>query len=137
MKLDPDRMPRLLVVLVALLAAAVIGARVTAYGSPSPPTSSLPATDRPYAHTGPGDVSGPAAQARRLVYVPNQVAGTLQVIDLALVAVGRQLWLGLRPQGQRRAGSRADDFADPGAIDERHGHAGEAAVSGAEHGVGA
>lgn len=35
----------------------------------------------PYAAAGAGQLSGPARQARPLVYVPNQQAGTVQVID--------------------------------------------------------
>ena len=42
---------------------------------------------RPYAYTGPTQVHGPAATARRLVYVPNQVAGTVQVIDATTYTV--------------------------------------------------
>src|SRR4051812_47273075 len=111
----PDRVPTPFVVLAALVAAAVLGVTVTACtgssdpaapsaatasppdpgapegaGAPSvasPPTMSSPGPGLPYAHTGPGDVGGPAAQARRLVYVPNQVSGTVQVIDPATYQV--------------------------------------------------
>ncbi|MEW1954271.1 hypothetical protein [Terrabacter sp. NPDC080008] len=37
----------------------------------------------PYAHTGADQLTGAAVHAKRLVYVPNQVAGTLQIIDPA------------------------------------------------------
>ena len=35
----------------------------------------------PYSHIGAGDLTGAALHAKRLVYVPNQVANTLQIID--------------------------------------------------------
>lgn len=41
----------------------------------------------PYAAAGPGQLTGPARQARPLVYVPNQQAGTVQVIDPATYTV--------------------------------------------------
>ncbi|MEP6796695.1 MAG: hypothetical protein ABI890_01045, partial [Lapillicoccus sp.] len=41
----------------------------------------LPAALAPYAATVGGVLTGPAASARHLVYVPNQVSGTVQVID--------------------------------------------------------
>ena len=46
--------------------------------SPGPSTSARPA---PYAFTGAGRITGAAQQAKPLVYVPNQLAGTVQVID--------------------------------------------------------
>jgi DNA-binding beta-propeller fold protein YncE len=35
----------------------------------------------PYAHTGANALTGPALHAKRLVYVPNQVASTLEILD--------------------------------------------------------
>ena len=53
------------------------------------PTSDAPqrsatttqAAEGPYAHTGANALTGAALHAKRLVYVPNQLAGTLEVID--------------------------------------------------------
>lgn len=67
----------------------------TSVSKTSGATSSTPATSTgartsattaaadtaPYAHIGAGDLTGAALHAKRLVYVPNQVAGTLQIID--------------------------------------------------------
>lgn len=62
----------------------------SASGSASAPTTSsgaggaalLAPDGRPvYAHTSPQDVQGQMASAKPMVYVPNQIAGTLQVID--------------------------------------------------------
>ncbi|HSU73453.1 MAG TPA: hypothetical protein VLI66_00835 [Terrabacter sp.] len=39
------------------------------------------ALTEPYLHTGANALTGAAVHARRLVYVPNQVAGTLEIID--------------------------------------------------------
>ncbi len=39
------------------------------------------APEGPYAHTGANALTGAALHAKRLVYVPNQLAGTLEVID--------------------------------------------------------
>jgi len=55
-------------------------------------TTTNPAVDTapgvlPYAAAGPGQLTGPARQARPLVYVPNQQAGTVQVIDPATYTV--------------------------------------------------
>jgi len=41
----------------------------------------------PYAGTGPGVVQGPAKEATSLVYVPEQLSGSLQVIDPATLSV--------------------------------------------------
>ncbi|TQN47291.1 YVTN family beta-propeller protein [Humibacillus xanthopallidus] len=56
--------------------------------APSPSTGSMAAagstaggTASAYAHTGAGLLTGAALHAKPLVYVPNQVAGTLEVID--------------------------------------------------------
>ncbi|HEY8092572.1 MAG TPA: hypothetical protein VID93_02285 [Acidimicrobiales bacterium] len=51
--------------------------------APAPGTtrSTQPSVGRPYAATGAGAVTGPARAARTLVYVPNQQAATVQVID--------------------------------------------------------
>lgn len=50
------------------------GATATAAADPS-------AAEAPYAHTGARDLSAQARRAKPLVYVPNQRAGTVQVID--------------------------------------------------------
>ncbi len=98
------RRPRGLVGLVVLvvLAAGACGAPAPSNGSSSsapvtttaPPgasgssaTSSATAGELPYAHTGAKDVQGNQTRARSLVYVPNQVAGTVQVIDPATYRV--------------------------------------------------
>lgn len=49
------------------------------------PATADPASTRtgPYAHDGAGELSRAARSARRLIYVPNQVAGTLEIIDPA------------------------------------------------------
>src|SRR5690242_3282564 len=47
------------------------------------PTTGTGGTAAPYAQTGAGELTGAALHAKRLVYVPNQVAGTLQIIDPA------------------------------------------------------
>jgi len=52
----------------------------------SPPVGTGPGV-LPYAAAGAGQLSGPAGQARPLVYVPNQQAGTVQVIDPATYTV--------------------------------------------------
>jgi DNA-binding beta-propeller fold protein YncE len=52
---------------------------VPAPSSPSPSPS--PSAELPYAHTTSRDLSPVARRARSLVYVPNQEAGTVQVID--------------------------------------------------------
>ena len=61
--------------------AAVAGAPEGA--NPSTPTSPPPSTaaELPYAHTRPTDLTAAARAAKSLVYVPNQQAGTVQVID--------------------------------------------------------
>ncbi len=41
----------------------------------------------PYSGTGPGDVQGAATQAKSLVYVPEQLSGSVQVIDPATLSV--------------------------------------------------
>ncbi|MDQ2756766.1 MAG: YncE family protein, partial [Actinomycetota bacterium] len=53
---------------------ATAGTTATAAADPS-------AAQGPYAHTGAGDLSAQARRAKPLVYVPNQRAGTVQVID--------------------------------------------------------
>jgi YVTN family beta-propeller protein len=57
-----------------------------ASGPSSSPAAETSAKPKPppydvYAHTGAGDLSAVAARARPLVYVPNNLAGTMQVID--------------------------------------------------------
>jgi YVTN family beta-propeller protein len=55
---------------------------VTASPDPTPsPRVTTPAGTAPYAFTGAGMVTGAAVKARPLVYVPNQLSGTVQVID--------------------------------------------------------
>ncbi len=53
--------------------------------STTPGTAAQPAANGsgPYAHAGAGELTGAARSARPLVYVPNQVAGTLEIIDPA------------------------------------------------------
>jgi YVTN family beta-propeller protein len=60
----------------------------TSGGSPSMRTSSpLDAASLPYAFTGAGNLAAEARRARPLVYVPEQLAGTVQVIDPRTYAV--------------------------------------------------
>jgi YVTN family beta-propeller protein len=72
--------------------AATEAASTASIGAPSPvvttgppATASQPATTpagrAPYAFAGAGMVTGAATRARPLVYVPNQLSGTVQVID--------------------------------------------------------
>lgn len=74
--------------------AAVTTRAGVATGSRSPSTSptgtaapTTPAPTKPYALTGPTDLSVEARLARPLVYVPDQQAGTVQVIDPRTYAV--------------------------------------------------
>jgi DNA-binding beta-propeller fold protein YncE len=67
--------------------------RAAPTGSPAPTASRAPATATqtgtgttapahlPYAHTGAGETTGAAVHAKRLVYVPNQLGNTLEIID--------------------------------------------------------
>lgn len=48
---------------------------------PRSPQTSASASSAPYAFTGAGMVTGAARRAKPLVYVPNQLGGTVQVID--------------------------------------------------------
>lgn len=52
----------------------------------------------PYAQTGAGELTGAAVHAKRLVYVPNQVAGTLQIIDPATRRVIKQVRVPSSPE---------------------------------------
>ncbi len=67
--------------------ADAASAAATGTAGPSPTTSPGDASARdigltpPYARTGAGDLAPTARRARPLVYVPDQVAGLLQVID--------------------------------------------------------
>ncbi|MEO7448406.1 MAG: YncE family protein, partial [Humibacillus sp.] len=70
-------------------------ARSTPKASLSAAASALTA---PYAHTGAGDVTGAAVHAKRLVYVPNQVAGTLEVIDPSTRQVIRRVRVAASPE---------------------------------------
>lgn len=70
---------------------------------PSPPRSATAtpteqAPSGPYAHTGPGDLQPAAAAARRLVYVPSQMAGTVQVIDPGSYTVVDRFRVGRSPE---------------------------------------
>ena len=52
----------------------------------------------PYAHTGAGQVHGAAARARHLVYVPNQLSSTVQVIDPTTYTVIDRFRVGRSPE---------------------------------------
>jgi len=54
--------------------------------------------DLPYAHTGPSDVQGNAAKAKPLVYVPNQRASVVQVIDPRTYTVVDRFPVGRSPE---------------------------------------
>ena len=77
------------------VAAAASGApsrpRRTAAAGTTSATSAPPSTTTapllPYAGTGPGAVQGPATQAKSLVYVPEQLSASVQVIDPATLSV--------------------------------------------------
>lgn len=78
-------------------------APVSPSASPSASHSVLPAPSRsstvlPYAHTGAGDLSPVARRARPLVYVPEQEAGTVQVIDPRTHTVVRTFGVGRSPE---------------------------------------
>jgi YVTN family beta-propeller protein len=75
-------------------ASAGVGARAGAAAA-SPVT---PATPSPYAHTGAGALTGAAVRAKPLVYVPNQVAGTLEVIDPATHRVVKRVRVPASPE---------------------------------------
>ncbi len=55
--------------------------------APSAAVPSAPQRGGPYAHTTAADLSLVAGRAKPLVYVPNQLAGTVQVIDPATYTV--------------------------------------------------
>ena len=55
-------------------------------------------TTQVYAHTAPGDISGAAASAKPLVYVPNTVSNTVQVIDPSTYKVIGRFATGREPQ---------------------------------------
>ncbi|GAA2746364.1 hypothetical protein GCM10009868_31470 [Terrabacter aerolatus] len=63
--------------------AAGSSSTATTSATPSP----TPTTTQPYALTGAADLSAEARLARPLVYVPNQQAGTVQIIDPRTYAV--------------------------------------------------
>lgn len=52
-----------------------------AAASPGASSPGTPAGEAPYAHTGVGQLTGPAKVAKPLVYVPEQRSGSVQVID--------------------------------------------------------
>jgi YVTN family beta-propeller protein len=52
----------------------------------------------PYAHTGADELTGAAVHAKRLVYVPNQLAGTLEIIDPDTLRVLRQVPVPVSPE---------------------------------------
>lgn len=65
-------------------------ASAPAAGAAAGPSGSVPSLtpgELPYAHTRAQDVQGNQTRARQLVYVPNQVASTVQVIDPATFRV--------------------------------------------------
>jgi len=66
-------------------ASAPTGSTTFTGAGPSPPEATpagIPSSaTAPYSHTGAGALSPAAAHARPLVYVPNQLAGSVQVID--------------------------------------------------------
>ena len=77
-------------------AAGAPPATVHSPATPAPPPSQTarasaaarsPAPAAPYAFTGVGGLATEAARARPLVYVPNQLAGTVQIIDPRTYAV--------------------------------------------------
>lgn len=68
-------------------------------GTPGSTTGdSSAAPTLPYAHVKPGDIQGAAAQAKPLVYVPNQQAGSVQVIDPKTYAVTSTFPVGKSPE---------------------------------------
>lgn len=50
-------------------------------GAPATRPAASPLTLQPYAAAGAGQLTGAAVRAKRLVYVPNQLSGSMQVID--------------------------------------------------------
>ena len=66
--------------------SAATGSSAPASPAPTPSASGTVAA-LPYAGTGPGDVQGPAKEAKSLVYVPEQLSGSMQVIDPATLSV--------------------------------------------------
>ncbi|MER7070626.1 hypothetical protein [Terrabacter sp. NPDC000476] len=54
---------------------------------PGAPPPRAPSLRGPYSHAGRGALSAEARRARRLVYVPNQLSGTVQVINPSTYAV--------------------------------------------------
>ncbi len=73
------------------VAAGTSGAPSPAAAGTTPTTSAPPSTATgsvlPYAGTGSGAVQGPALQAKSLVYVPEQLSASVQVIDPATLSV--------------------------------------------------
>ncbi|EWT03505.1 hypothetical protein N865_17445 [Intrasporangium oryzae NRRL B-24470] len=73
----------------------------TAPPAPSPAdamATTQPKGPGPYAHTGAGELTGAALRAKPLVYVPNQIAGTLEVIDPATRRVIRRVRVPSSPE---------------------------------------
>ena len=64
----------------------------------SAPVPGSSAAAAPYAHTGANDLTGPALTARHLVYVPSQLADTVQVIDPATYTVVSRFRVGRSPE---------------------------------------
>ncbi len=56
-------------------------------GAPATRPAASPLTLQPYAAAGAGQLTGAAVRAKRLVYVPNQLSGSMQVIDPATYRV--------------------------------------------------
>ncbi len=68
------------------------GTRATAAADPTP------SEQAPYAHTGARDLAPEARRAKPLVYVPNQLAGTVQVIDPSTYRVVATYPVGRSPE---------------------------------------
>ncbi len=80
--------------------SAAATAQAPAAGAPSSPGSagSTSSAQLPYAHVGAGALSGAAKQARPLVYVPNQQAGSVQVIDPGTYSIIDTFRVGRSPE---------------------------------------
>ncbi|HET7397910.1 MAG TPA: hypothetical protein VFJ94_05250 [Intrasporangium sp.] len=66
--------------------------------APVPRTSSVVQGLHPYAGAGAGHLTGAALRAKRLVYVPNQLSGTVQVIDPTTYRVVARLPVAASPE---------------------------------------
>ena len=86
-------------------AATTRATSAPASSAPSSPSATAAATGSGeaeaasvYAHTGPGDLTGAATSAKPLVYVPNTVSDTVQVIDPSTYKVIGRFHTGREPQ---------------------------------------